>query len=72
MFDTPDFLWEAYDTRTGKSVSMAVYNTEEQVRAAIAGWRARDRRGGRPDIHDLMPFVDARSFKRGERDGFHS
>ena len=65
----PDVLWEAYDTRSGKSVGMAVYNTQEQVEAAIEGWRARDRRGGRPDIHDLMPYLGARSFKRGERDG---
>ena len=66
--EAPDILWEAYDTRTGKSVSMAVYNTEEQVEAAIRAWRYRDSKGGRPDIHDLMPYLGARSFKRGHRD----
>lgn len=70
MQDETDILWEAYDTRNGKSVGMAVYFTEEQVLAAIEGWRARARRGGRPDIHDLMPHLGARSFKRGERLGF--
>ena len=68
--EAPEVLWEAYDTRSGKSVSMSVYNTEEQVLQAIEAWRARDRRGGRPDIHDLMPYLGARSFKRGHRDGF--
>lgn len=71
MPDVPELFWEAYDTRNGRSVGMAVYNTEEQVLAAIESWRARDRRGGRPDLHDLMPHLGARSFKPGERQGFN-
>jgi hypothetical protein len=67
MITAPKILWEAYDTRNGKSVGMSVYFTEAQVDAAIAGWRARDLKGGRQDIHDLMPFLGARSFKPGER-----
>lgn len=65
--EAPEILWEAYDMRSGRSVGMAVYNTEEQVLQAIEAWRARDRRGGRQDIHDLMPYLAVRSFKRGER-----
>lgn len=58
--------WEAYDTRTGKAVSMRRYPSEERMLEVIEMWRARDRAGGRPDCSHLMPYLAAR---RIEKDG---
>lgn len=46
-----------YDRRTGKRCQMSSYLTREQAEEAIRGYRYRDERGGRPDIHDLIPHL---------------
>lgn len=53
--------WVAVDRRTGKRVGMsAIGFTREQAEQTIAGWRFRDEAGGRPDLHSLMPHLEAR------------
>ena len=48
-----------YDTRTGKRVGMASCGmTEWQARWSLSQVRERDERGGRPDLHDLVPHLD--------------
>lgn len=58
--------WGWRDGRTGMRWSVAVVRTREQAEAELEGWRARDRRGKRPDLHDDLPFVEA--FRLGEHD----
>lgn len=52
--------WHIEDSRTpGKRVGIASYPSREIAEDQIAAWRERDRRGGRPDIHELMPYLVA-------------
>jgi hypothetical protein len=46
-----------YDRRTGKRCQKSSYMTRAQAEEAIRGYRRRDERGGRPDIHDLIPHL---------------
>ena len=50
--------WGWRDKRTGKRVSQSATFTREQAERELEGWLARDRRGGRPDLHDTMPYVE--------------
>lgn len=46
-----------YDTRTGQRVGMSIAGTNQtQARRTLAAVRRRDARGGRPDLHDSVPF----------------
>ena len=45
------------DVRTGQPASIATYGTREQAERKIAEWQCRDAKGGRPDIHDVLPFL---------------
>lgn len=54
----PRERWGWRDARTGQRVSISVTHTREQAERELEGWRARDKRGKRPDLHDLMPFVE--------------
>jgi hypothetical protein len=49
--------WGWIDTRTGQRVSVTSVPTREQAEATLARWVARDRRGGRPDLHGLIPYL---------------
>ena len=49
--------WKIVDNRTGRRAGIACYLTREQAERQIQTWRDRDARGGRPDIHDLIPFL---------------
>lgn len=52
--------WHVEDARQqGRWASIASYATEDQANRQIAAWRARDARGKRPDIHQLMPHLIA-------------
>lgn len=58
--DWPTTRWHVEDSRTpGKRASMSGFFTQEQAERQIESWRKRDARGGRPDIHDLMPYLIA-------------
>lgn len=50
-------LWGWVDGRTGRRVSITSAPTREQAEAQLAAWLERDRRGGRPDLRDVMPYV---------------
>lgn len=50
--------WGWRDKRTGEPVSMSSTFTQEQAERELEGWRERDRKGGRPDLHELMPYVE--------------
>lgn len=50
-------VWILYDKRTGKRVASASYMTEQQGLDDIGYFRARDARGKRQDIHDLIPHL---------------
>lgn len=49
--------WGIVDTRTGRRVSVVTFFTREHAEATIQHWRERDAKGGRPDVHDLMPYL---------------
>lgn len=51
-------LWTWADSRTGQRVSMTSTFTREQAERTLEAWRRRDARGGRPDLHEIMPFVE--------------
>jgi hypothetical protein len=53
-------LWIIVDARNGERASITSYNTREQAARKIAEWRARDARGGRPDMHEYMPHLEPR------------
>lgn len=50
-------LWTWADSRTGERVSLSSTYTREQAERELDEWRARDARGGRPDLHELLPYV---------------
>jgi hypothetical protein len=53
-------VWHIEDGREpGKRCGIASYPTREYAERMIEAWRDRDRRGGRPDIHELMPHLIA-------------
>jgi hypothetical protein len=52
--------WHIEDSRTpGKRAGIASYPSRELAESTISAWQARDARGGRPDIHELMPYLVA-------------
>jgi hypothetical protein len=52
--------WHIEDSRTpGKRAGIASYPSFLSAAATIEAWRQRDARGGRPDIHELMPYLVA-------------
>jgi hypothetical protein len=51
-------LWGWRDSRTKKRVSYSSTLSREQAEAQLEEWRARDRRGKRPDLHDSLPFYE--------------
>jgi hypothetical protein len=53
-------FWVIIDARTEARAGISSYPTRESAERQIAAWRARDARGGRPDIHELMPHLEAR------------
>jgi hypothetical protein len=59
-------IWRIVDSRTDVPVSIAAFGTERQALQQIEGWRERDRRGKRQDVHDVMPHLKARRLKDGD------
>jgi len=51
--------WVVADSRTGKPLGVASYGTKAFAEMQIAGFVACDGKGGRPDIHHLIPFMIA-------------
>ena len=51
--------WVIADSRTNKPLGVASYGTKAFAEMQIAGFVARDGKGGRPDIHHLIPFMIA-------------
>ena len=49
--------WVIIDSRTGKKASVAGFFSKEGAERQIEEWKERDRRGGRPDCHDSIPFL---------------
>lgn len=45
------------DRRTGERVSITCCDSVMYAQQFIAAMRARDRRGGRPDLHELIPHL---------------
>jgi hypothetical protein len=60
-------LWTWVDSRTGQCVSLSSTATREQAERQLEGWLARDARGKRPDLHELMPFVVVARLDWGNR-----
>lgn len=54
----PREIWGWRDRRTGQRVSVSSTFTREQAERELEGWWARDRRGKRPDLHDVMPHIE--------------
>lgn len=57
--------WEIVDRRSGKCAQVSVYSTEVQALRSLVDYWRRDRRGKRPDIHDMLFDLDVRE-KRPE------
>ena len=51
--------WKIADSRNGRHLGVAWYGSKENAEKQIAGFVARDGKGGRPDIHHLIPFMVA-------------
>jgi hypothetical protein len=51
-------VWSWRDRRTGQQMGMATVRTREQAEAQLDDWLARDRKGGRPDLHEYWPHVE--------------
>lgn len=51
-------IWAWRDSRTGARVSISSTMTKEQAERELEDWRRRDARGGRPDLHESMPFIE--------------
>lgn len=60
MSGEPRQLWEIYDRSDGECAQMSVYSTEVQALRALVDYWRRDRRGKRPDIHELLFDLDVR------------
>lgn len=60
-------VWEIYDTRTGRQAQESVYLDPDRAEAALAHYRDRDARGGRPDLHDTIPHLAVRQKPRSDR-----
>lgn len=52
--------WGIFDARTDRQVGMFRCRTKERAEDQMKAWQDRDVRGGRPDIHDDIPFMEAR------------
>ena len=66
-------IWGWRDARTGRRVSITSTRTREQAERQLEEWHARDRRGKRPDLHDLMPYIEVyRIWSEEESDGTSS
>lgn len=50
-------IWGWIDIRTGKRASVTSTSSREAAEAQLEAWHARDRKGGRPDLHDSMPYL---------------
>lgn len=61
-------VWRIVDKRTGQVASVGVYLSEDSALRAIARWKSRAARGGRPDISadTLANLVTARLLPSGE------
>lgn len=51
--------WHIEDSRTGQRAGIGSYFTKAQAEWQISIWRARDVKGGRPDVHEMMPYLVA-------------
>ena len=49
--------WTWVDSRTRKRVSITSTMTREQAERQLAHWRERHAKGGRPDLHEAMPYI---------------
>lgn len=57
--------WTIVDSRTGQPVTVTSFFTEEGALEQIESWRERDRRGKRPDVHDMMPYLEPKLVRKG-------
>ena len=60
MTEEPLFseVWGWRDARTGERASVTAARTREQAEEQLAVWVKRDARGKRPDLHELIPFLE--------------
>jgi hypothetical protein len=49
--------WVPVDRRNGRRMSQGVWPSREALEAAIAAWKERDARGGRPDLIRKVPYL---------------
>lgn len=52
-------MWHIEDSRTHARATIAAFPSEVSALLQIARWRARDAKGKRPDMHDVMPHLVA-------------
>jgi len=55
--DDEETRYKIVDRRTGKRVSQSTFAPIMYAHDAIVGYRNRDRRGLRPDLHELIPHL---------------
>ena len=65
--DFPRERWVIVDSRNTKwRMGLNCYLSKQQALDQIRYWVDRDKRGGRPDIHDKIPYMMALQLKDGE------
>lgn len=52
-------MWTVVDSRSGEPATACCFLTRKGADRQIEQWRERDRKGGRPDVSHLMPFLEA-------------
>jgi len=59
-------VWTVADSRTGRPVTITSYPSHASAERQIERWRQRDAKGGRPDLHDTLPYLVPYQRRGGE------
>ncbi len=57
MSESDRAAWTWVDDRTRTRVSITSTSTREQAERQLQAWQKRDAKGGRPDLHEVMPYI---------------
>jgi len=60
LFPNPRQHWVFWDTLKDRQLGINGYPSEPYAKLELEHFLARDRKGGRPDLHDIWPHVEIR------------
>ena len=52
--------WVLWNERDDRPAAVETFPTLEQAMLVLSGYIERDARGGRPDLHDIIPHIVVR------------